>query len=213
MSGTVALLKYDTARLALAEARRVDEAKTIRDKALAVQAYARQAHDTELHQWVTEIRIRAERRTGELLREMKKQQGARGRPGPGRGKKNGLVATEPVLGDVSPTLKYLKITMDESALWQKLAAIPAPAFEARLATAAMQAMRLTTRTILRAERGEQHGATRSAPPWSLRAAAQRVFDVFDAEIERAPTRDDRRLLASIINQRLAPFMGKKGHRS
>ncbi|MBC7704314.1 MAG: hypothetical protein H7274_10295 [Rhodoferax sp.] len=39
----------------------------IRDKAEAMAAYARQAKDTEMIQWATAIKVRAERRCGELL--------------------------------------------------------------------------------------------------------------------------------------------------
>src|SRR5436190_24257726 len=66
------LVQYDAARKALQAAHSVDEVRDIKDKAEAVRAYARQAGDTEMQNWAVEIKLRAERRAGELLAEMKK---------------------------------------------------------------------------------------------------------------------------------------------
>lgn len=71
------LTNYNAARQALAAAHQIDEVKDWHDKAKAMEAYARQIKDTELSRWVTEIRLRAERRLGELMAEQPKAQGAR----------------------------------------------------------------------------------------------------------------------------------------
>lgn len=75
---TTHLVRYEAARKALAEAHSIDEVKDLRDKAEAMAAYARQAKDTELIQYATEIKVRAERRCGELLQVTEKNTGARG---------------------------------------------------------------------------------------------------------------------------------------
>ena len=56
------LVRYDKAPTVLSAAHRVDEVKAIRDKAQALTAYAKQAKDTEMIGWATEIKVHAERR-------------------------------------------------------------------------------------------------------------------------------------------------------
>jgi N6-adenosine-specific RNA methylase IME4 len=105
-----ALVKYETARRALAEAHSVDAVKDIRDKAEAMRLYARQAQDHELLWWAAEIKVRAERRAGELLPDLIEHGGDKARS---------QVAT----------LRELGISKSESSRWQQAAAYPEPDFE------------------------------------------------------------------------------------
>ena len=62
------LVHYDKARAALEKASQVDDVKSIRDQAEVLRQYARQIKNVEMEAWVAEIKVRAERRAGELLK-------------------------------------------------------------------------------------------------------------------------------------------------
>lgn len=131
------LVRYEAARVALAEAHRVDEVKDIRDKAEAMAAYARQAKDQELILWATEIKVRAERRAGEML--------AQGRANGERAKSGGDMKKE----STPPTLSDIGITRDQSSRWQSLASMSDEHFETAVATAKDTAGQVTTAFMLR----------------------------------------------------------------
>jgi hypothetical protein len=130
---TMSLVRYEAACRALAEATRVDEVKDIRDKAIAMQAYAAQAKDTQLIGYATEIRLRAERRAGEMLAEMKENGG---RQTAGRPEINGSAAL--------PLLGTLGVTKTQSSRWQQLAKLAEEKFEERLQRAKLAAENSTT---------------------------------------------------------------------
>ena len=118
------LALYDTASRALDKLDRVDEVKAIRDEAVAVQVYARQAKDTTLIRKATNVRLRAERRAGELLAKMEKNKGG-GERGVGRRGKNAVAANDRI-----PTLADLGISKTQSSHWQQIAALDADGFKA-----------------------------------------------------------------------------------
>ena len=132
------LVRYEAARRALAEAHRVDEVKDIRDKAVAMQEYAKQAKDTQLLQHATEIRLRAERRAGELLAEAE----GSGAESTGSNQHRCGRRSQPHLRH--PTLADLGITKTQSAKWQKLAALPEDKFEIRVEHAKARVEGMTT---------------------------------------------------------------------
>lgn len=116
---TTGLVRYDAMCQAIAACHTVDEVKEIRDKARALEVYAQQALNTEAEHKACEIRIRAERKAGELLREMK-ENGAR-HSGRGDQKSESRPPT--------PKISDFGITRDQSSQWQRLAAIPEAEFE------------------------------------------------------------------------------------
>lgn len=123
-----ALVRYEQARTALAAAHRIDEVKDIRDKAEALRAYARQAGDIEMFNWAAEIKLRAERRAGEMLSDMA-ERGERALSGKESHRE---------------TLKTLGLAKNESHRWQRAAAVPEPEFEAYIEAAKQDGRELTS---------------------------------------------------------------------
>src|SRR6516165_1036084 len=117
------LVLYNRMCAAITEEFRIDEVKSIRDQAVALEVYARQAQNREAEEQWREIRYRAERKAGQLLAEMKRK----GERADERGSNKGVVSSD------TPTLKDLGITRDQSSTCQKMGEISDEDFEAALA--------------------------------------------------------------------------------
>jgi len=119
------LAHYSAARKEIQVCAKVDEVKKIMGKAAALRAYAAQAQDVEIEKFAKRIRLRAERRAGELLVEMKAS-GTRAKKGQPR-KSN--ITHDDITSKASKTLDELGVTPNQSSQWQKIAEVPEAKFE------------------------------------------------------------------------------------
>ena len=107
-------LIFRTAKQQIAQAKTVAEVKDIRDKAIAMAVYALQAKNNELKAEAEVIRLYAERRLGQMMREQKKTVGLNtGTAGKGRPKKGGVSETSPK--------KDTRLTLAEAGIDKNLA--------------------------------------------------------------------------------------------
>ena len=152
MNEEVALTKFDQARRALAEARSIDEVKLVRDQAEALRLYVRQQGESlQMQNDMAEIKLRAERRAGELLAEMV-EMGQRD-AGQGGDRKSGFHDETVTLGD-------LGISKSQSHRWQTEAAIPEAMFEAHIAETKGDGKELTSTGVYRLARKLEREAIR-----------------------------------------------------
>ena len=132
----------EQARMLLAQARNVDVVKDIRDKAEALRQYAKQAGDSlDAQNYAAEIKLRAERRAGELLGEM--ERGKAGRPAENSRHDVGNFS------DYQQALQGAGVEERTAQRWQSIAAVPEPTFEAHLQEVKASNEELTTSGVLR----------------------------------------------------------------
>ena len=144
---TKEISRYDVACRALAEAKTLEEIKDVSDKASAIQEYARRAKNKTLEIDAAELRMRAERKLGEILKNTKKNVGAKGSKVTGS-------KQEPVR-DKTPTLSALGIDKKLSSRAQKLANQVTEKFEENISKwrshAQKENERVSTTQLLRME--------------------------------------------------------------
>jgi hypothetical protein len=199
MSMSAAIVHFDTARAALAKAHTFDEVKEIRDKASALAAYVRQAGESlEMQNQCAEIKLRAERRAGEMLREMELSKGAAEEGWKTRSH------DETASASTAPTLSGLGISKSQSSRWQTLAALPAETFEAHIAETKGRGEELTTAGALRVAKEHKRQEKRAArrQPAMDPAPQPASTDPFSFWLNQIFTADARDLLPRIPAERV-----------
>ncbi len=137
--GTV-LQHFDRAKRELAMAVSVDEDKDIRDKAEAMRLYLQQARESlGMQNLCAEIKLRAERRIGELLRESGISD---------RRRENLLRGQTTCLRAGTASLADLGITRYQSRQWQMMSTLTEEDFEDRVTEIKEAGRELTTKTIV-----------------------------------------------------------------
>jgi len=127
---------FENARRELEMARTVDEVKQIRDRAEAMRLYCKQARvSLEMQNSCAEIKLRAERRAGEMLSETTKN--------PGGQAEHGSYSSHDGRGRI-PALSDLGITPNQSSRWRKISEIPEDSFEEFIETTKSKETELTS---------------------------------------------------------------------
>jgi hypothetical protein len=147
------LVRYDAMCRAIEAAYEVDEVKTIRDQAIALETYARQAHNVEAERQACEIRLRAERKAGKLSAELEKKPGKRTDKQP--------VGVVPI-GSKKDELHKAGVSQDQAKQWEKLAAVPDQDFEAALAD---RTAKPTTNGVIRANMAPKRNPVSTEALW------------------------------------------------
>lgn len=180
------LARVEHARRLLAEARTIDEVKDVRDKAEAIRQYTRTAGMTlDIQNYAAEIKVRAERKAGELLAE-------RDRPTGNRFTIEGDTASRSTR---PPTLEEIGISRKQSSRFQEVAAIPEPVFEEVIAETKAKAIDAMERN----ETAPSDAVLSTAGVTRLAARKQAEREAADVQfvIESAPDDGGRLALASV----------------
>jgi phage N-6-adenine-methyltransferase len=133
---TTALASINQAKLALVSAKNLDDVLRIRDQAEALRTYIKAASDSlEAANSAAEIKLRAERRAGEMLATMEKP----------------VNHHQKVTGDMmSPvTLQSVGVSKKQSSRWQKEASVQEDVFEEYLQDCNDQGREVTQAGLLK----------------------------------------------------------------
>jgi N6-adenosine-specific RNA methylase IME4 len=136
------LIKLDQAAKMLAEVKNIDDASQLIDLAEAARVYAKQIGlGLEAQNHAAEIKIRAQRKAGEILEKMDKNKGA----------------ATPFQGEraLPPTYEEMDISYKDAHVWQTISKMPVDEFEETISGLLENENELSTTKIYREARKSQ----------------------------------------------------------
>lgn len=134
---TDALVRYDSMCKAIAECHRVDEVADLKNKARAMEIYAQQAGNREAELRAGEIRLRAARRYGELLKELARATPADAARAGGEAKaaiSSGVTRQAAAPSAYADALQRTRVSRQTANRYEALADVPKETFEAAFRT-------------------------------------------------------------------------------
>jgi hypothetical protein len=178
LSGAQNLEVLNQASRLLAQAKSLDDIKTIRDKAEAARTYVKAAKlGLELHNRAAELKLRAERKAGEVLKTLKLRGGNR------RSKFPRVT--------LKLNLAELGISRKQSMLWQRIASVSDREFVDYMRTADDRDREITSAGLLR-RAVNSRDQRRGLPPTAVTPAKP-------VEFANDPKSDLRELIAELLN--------------
>ena len=156
MTNSTTLARISEAMKALSAAKTLDDVLQIRDQAEALRVYVKAATGSlEAANAAAEIKLRAERKAGEMLAGMEKNKG--GRP---------AEKTAGTMPEVSaPSLAELGMKEDQSRRWQKEASVDDQKFEDYLASCREGQREVTQAGLLKIANGAHVGNNSGNSEW------------------------------------------------
>lgn len=164
------LALLDQAHTALAEARTVDEVRNVRDRAEAVRAYARKARlGRSIVVEAAAVRLRAERRLGQLLQTLPLAKAA-------PGNQYSPSESPDVVDQVR--LQDIGLTKSDSSRLQRIAMIPEDSFQSYVTTSVEENRECTSAGCLRL--GKSSSKTAAAKRGTVRESASPLLKLIRA---------------------------------
>lgn len=124
------LVRYDAMCRAISECHSVDEVQDLHNKALALELYARQAKNTDAERKACEVRLRAERRAGDLYADMQRTPQTESGAMNGRAKEGPATVAAP--SEYRAALDRTGVSERTAQRWQQLASVDDRVFEEAL---------------------------------------------------------------------------------